>query len=180
MLIAAITLGVLLAVAVAGIGVYAKISDSRQRAAVEAAEQARRTGPLPLAPVPAPKAGSPECAAVLAALPRELTVHHDRVPRRPLAEPVPPASVAWGDAGHDPATVRCGMDAPAELTPTSQLLDVSGVSWLRIDQGGDTSWLAVDRPVYVALTVPADAGTGPLQDLSDVLGRTLPKKPVFG
>jgi hypothetical protein len=178
-LIVAITLGALLALAVAGIGAYGWYSENQAQQAATAAEQARRTGPLALAPIPAPKAATPECAAVLAALPRELAVGGERVPRRALAEPAPAATVAWGDAKHDPVTVRCGIGAPAELTPTAQLVDVSGVSWLEINQGGDTSWLAVDRPVYVALSAPEGTGTGPLQDIAAILRDTLPKQPVF-
>ncbi|SDW77728.1 Protein of unknown function [Saccharopolyspora shandongensis] len=179
MLIVAITLGALLALAVAGVGAYGWYGEHQAQQAQAEAEAARRTGPLPLAPVPAPKASSPECAAVLQALPRELAVGDALVPRRALAEPAPAGTVAWGDAKHDPLTVRCGIDAPQELTPTAQLLDVSGVSWLEINQGGDTSWLAVDRPVYVALTAPEGTGTGPIQDLSEILRNTLPKQPVF-
>ncbi|MDA3643433.1 DUF3515 domain-containing protein [Saccharopolyspora indica] len=179
MLIVAITLGALLALAVAGIGTYGWYSARQEQQAAEAAEQARRTGPLALAPIPAPEAESPECAAVVGALPRELKVGDALVPRRALAQPAPPATIAWGDGDHDPITVRCGIDAPAELTPTAQLVDVSGVSWLEINQGGDTSYLAVDRPVYVALSVPGGTGTGPLQDLSAILGEKLPKQPVF-
>ncbi|RRO16350.1 DUF3515 domain-containing protein [Saccharopolyspora rhizosphaerae] len=149
------------------------------REEAEAAAAARRTGPLAAAPIPAPEAQSPECASVMSALPAALTVEGTPVPRRPLAEPAPAATVAWGDAGHDPITVRCGIDAPAELTPTSPLVEVSGVSWLEINQGGDSSWLAVDRPVYVALSAPADIGTGPLQDLSNLIGQKLPEQPVF-
>ncbi|MCI2423790.1 DUF3515 domain-containing protein [Saccharopolyspora sp. K220] len=178
-LIVAIALGALLALAVVGIGAYGWYGEHQAQQAATAAEQARRTGPLALAPVPAPKAATPECAAVLAALPGELAVGGELVPRRALAEPAPAAAVAWGDAEHDPVMVRCGIDAPAELTPTAQLLDVSGVSWLEINQGGDTSWLAVDRPVYIALSAPQDTGTGPLQDLSQILRKTLPKQPVF-
>ncbi|GAA4619538.1 hypothetical protein GCM10023108_44990 [Saccharopolyspora hordei] len=179
MLIVAITLGAVLALAVAGIGTYGWYTSRQEQQAAHAAVEARRTGPLALAPIPAPEAGSPECAAVTGALPQQLVVGGAPVPRRELAQPAPAATVAWGDAAHDPITVRCGIDAPAELTPTAQLVDVSGVSWLKIDQGGDTSWLAVDRPVYVALTVPGGTGTGPLQDLSALLRDTLPKRPVF-
>ncbi|MER6990451.1 DUF3515 domain-containing protein [Saccharopolyspora hirsuta] len=175
----AITLGALLALAVAGIGTYGWYTARQEQQAAEAAEQARRTGPLALAPIPAPEAESAECAAVIGALPRELKVGDAAVPRREVAQPAPAATIAWGDAEHDPITVRCGIDAPAELTPTSQLVDVSGVSWLEINQGGDTSWLAVDRPVYVALSVPGGTGTGPLQDLSAILREKLPKQPVF-
>ncbi|WP_324264357.1 DUF3515 domain-containing protein [Saccharopolyspora mangrovi] len=178
-LIIAIALGVLLAAGVAGVGVYGWYGEHRLREEARAAEAARRTGPLAAPPIPAPKAQSAECASVMSALPAELTIGGAPVPRRPLAEPAPAATVAWGDAEHDPVTVRCGIDAPAELTPTSQLMDVSGVSWLEINQGGDSSWLAVDRPVYVALSAPADTGTGPLQDLSSLIKATLPEQPVF-
>ena len=101
------------------------------------------------------------------------------MPRREIAQPAPAAAVAWGDADHDPVTLRCGIGSPAELTPTSQLMVVNGVSWFEINEGGNVSWLAVDRGVRVALTAPADIGTGPLQEVSDVLSRTLPKRPVF-
>ncbi|MFD0490841.1 DUF3515 domain-containing protein [Saccharopolyspora erythraea] len=178
-LVVAIALGALLAVSVAALGLYVQHVGDQERQAQEAAQKARRTGPLALPPIPAAEAGTPECAKVVAALPRDLRLGESPVPRRALAEPVPPATVVWGDAEHDPVTVRCGIDAPAELTPTSKLVDISGVSWLEISEGGRSSWLAVDRPVYVALTVPAGSGSGPVQDLSQILRDTLPKQPVF-
>lgn len=178
MLIAAISLAALLALAVAALGVIGGQGVLGGRGE-DAGQQASRRGPLPLPPVPAPKAGAPQCSEVLSALPGELLIGGDHVPRRPLAQPAPPGAVAWGDAEHDPVVVRCGLEAPAELTPTSQLADISRVEWLDLSEAGTTSWLAVDRPVYVALTAPGDAGTGPVQDLSAVLARTLPKQPAF-
>ena len=179
-MIVAIALGVLLAIGVAALGLLGHRAQRQQQQAVEAEQQARRAGPLALPPIPAPKADTPECAKVVAALPRELLIGAARVPRRELVQPAPPATVAWGDAGHDPVTARCGMDAPSELTPSSQLAEVSGVSWLEIREGDTSTWLAVDRPVYVAVTVPQGSGTGPVQDISAILRNTLPKKPVFG
>jgi hypothetical protein len=178
-LIVAIALGALLAVGVAAVGLVTESGNQQQREDAAAEQLTQRTGPLALPPVPAPKAGTPECAAVLAALPPELIINGARVPRRELAQPAPTGAVAWGDAGHDPVTVRCGVDAPAELTATSPLIDISGVSWLRIAEGGTTSWLAADRPVYVVLTVRENSGSGPVQDLSAILRGTLPKKNVF-
>lgn len=178
-LIVALVLSGLLAVGVGALGLVSWYSQKQQRDAVVAEQQARRSGPLALPPVPAPDAGGPECSKLLAALPPELVLDGEPVPRRPLAEPAPPGTVAWGDAEHDPVTVRCGMPAPAELTPTSPLVDISGVSWLRLSEAGNTSWLAVDRPVHVALTAPANSGSGPVQDLSGLIRRTMPKQPVF-
>jgi hypothetical protein len=40
------------------------------------------------------------------------------------------------------------------------------------------SYIAVDRPVYVAVTTPVDSGSGPLQAVSDVVRTTLPAAPV--
>ena len=74
------------------------------------------------------------------------------------------------------------LPRPAELTPTSALLEVNGVRWLQLDDGlpdpVQVSYIAVDRPVYVALTTPVDAGSAPLQHLSDVVRETLPATAV--
>lgn len=76
--------------------------------------------------------------------------------------------------------LRCGLDRPAELTPTAQLRVVNGVQWLEVPGEGTATWYAVDRPVFVALTIPGDAGTGPLQDLSTLIGSKLkPQPPKF-
>jgi Protein of unknown function (DUF3515) len=133
--------------------------------------------PLALPAVAAPAAGSPECAALLAALPPHLLSGPDRLDRRPLAEPAPLGAAAWGA---DPtAVLRCGLDRPAELIPTAALLEVSGVQWLRLRGPDSTStWVAVDRSVYVALTLSDDSGTGPLQDVSAVIRSTLDERPV--
>ena len=102
----------------------------------------------------------------------------DMLPRRELAAPAPLATVAWGDAKHDPVVLRCGLERPGELTPTSQLRVISDVQWLQVPGSGSSTWFVVDRAVYVALTVPYDAGTGPLQDVSTTVRDLLPKQPV--
>ncbi|MHA6805358.1 DUF3515 domain-containing protein [Salinifilum ghardaiensis] len=178
-LIAAIALSAVLALVVAGLGAYSRYTEHQRQQAVERAEQARRSGPLAMPPVPAPAAGGPECARVVEALPESLEIGGQQVPRRAIAQPAPDGAVAWGDADHDPITLRCGVPAPAELRPTSPLVEVNGVRWLEINQAGDTTWLAVDRSVYVALTLPAGSGSAPLQDLANVLGSSLPEGEVF-
>ena len=50
--------------------------------------------------------------------------------------------------------------------------------WLPIDGAGATTYLAVDRPVRVALTVPDGTGTGPWQELSRIVAATLPERPI--
>ena len=60
---------------------------------------------------------------------------------------------AWA-ADPVPLVLRCGLPRPAELTPTSALLEVNGVRWLTLTDGALVTSIAVDRPVYVAFTAP--------------------------
>lgn len=132
-------------------------------------------GPLPLVSIPAPQAKAQPCTDVIDGAPRRLESAGQRLPRRELAEPAPPATIAWGL--DNPVVLRCGLDRPPELKRTSQLRVINGVQWLRVPgDGGSATWYVVDRPVYLALTVPGDAGTGPLQLTSDVVGETLPQR----
>ena len=43
---------------------------------------------------------------------------------------------------------------------------------------GYTTWFAVDRPVYVALTLPQGSGPTPIQEISDAIAKSLPAKPI--
>jgi hypothetical protein len=81
--------------------------------------------------------------------------------------------VAWGGekaaSGRpedQPVVLRCGLPAPAELGPTSPLLDVDGVDWLELPGAGTTTWVTADRAVFVGLTLPDGIGSGPIQDVS--------------
>lgn len=133
-------------------------------------------GPLAVPAVPAPAAGSAECSALVVALPRRLQSGATQLERRTLASPAPQGTAAWG--AQRPAVLRCGLDRPAELTRTAQLLEISGVRWLTLAGEGQSTWVAVDRPVYVALTLPDGAGTGPLQGVSSAIVASLPSRPV--
>jgi hypothetical protein len=139
---------------------------------------ADHSGPLALVPVPAPEAESGECDALLNGLPTQLVSNGATLPRRELAAPAPASALAWGDATHEPVVLRCGLERPRELNPTSSTRVISDVQWLEVSEGGSATWYVVDRPVYVALTVPSDAGTGPLQDISTTIRDTLAKGPV--
>ncbi|WAL64275.1 DUF3515 domain-containing protein [Amycolatopsis cynarae] len=133
-------------------------------------------GPLALVPVPAPQADSPECDRILAALPAELASDGTKLSRRELAQPAPPATVAWGSP--EAVVVRCGLERPGDLTPTSSLRAVSGVQTLLAEGDGSSTWYVVDRAVYLGVTVPASAGTGPLQQLLETVSNTLPAVPL--
>ncbi|GAA3575334.1 DUF3515 domain-containing protein [Amycolatopsis ultiminotia] len=133
-------------------------------------------GPLPLVAVPAPQADAAGCTTLLAAAPAALTSNGKQLARRPLADPAPRATAAWG--ADNPVVLRCGLDRPQELTRTAQLRVINGVQWLQVTEDNAATWYVVDRAVYVALTVPDSAGTGPLQLVSDLVSAKLPVSPV--
>jgi hypothetical protein len=180
----ALALPLLLAVAVAAAAVagrvqgveVAGIGGGGTGSTGPSAPAAPETDPIALVPVDAPDSGGSDCAALLAALPAELPAGGGTLPARPLASPAPPGTRAWAAAPR-PVVLRCGLTRPVELTPTSVLLEVNGVRWLRLDDGVPdpmiVSYVAVDRPVYVVLTAPTDAGTGPLQAVADVVRQSL-------
>ena len=133
------------------------------------------TRPLALPPVEAPDAGTPPCTQLLAALPPTLPASPAPLPRLALRPPAPTGAAAWaGPGGGDPVVLRCGLPRPAELTPTSALIVINGVSWLDLSQPDRDTFIAVDRPVYLAVTVPRGLGTGPVQTVSDIVRATLP------
>ncbi len=78
--------------------------------------------------------------------------------------------------------MRCGLPRPPEFDQASPLSVVDGVQWFEISgasQGIEAStWYAVDRGVYVALTVPNGSGPTPLQDASAAVSEALPQKPL--
>ena len=99
--------------------------------------------------------------------------------RAELAFPAPPGVAAWRiDATSEPVILRCGLERPDDFVVGSPLQVVDEVSWFRVAEADRVTWFAVDRPVYVALTLPQDSGPTPIQELSDVIAKTLPAKPI--
>ncbi|MCP2260933.1 Protein of unknown function (DUF3515) [Streptoalloteichus tenebrarius] len=177
----ALGLAVVLAGAVAVAGILSGSTDSDQPASGASGPATPRpnaSGPLTVTATPAPQAGAEQCSALLGALPAELPVPNGTLPRRQLAEPAPVGTAAWGGAEYDPVVLRCGVPRPASLVQTSQLTVVNGVSWLSDYSPAGVLWTVVDRPVYVAVNLPEASGTGPIQELSSVVRRTLPEQPV--
>jgi hypothetical protein len=139
--------------------------------------------PVAIASVPAPKAGSAECRALLDTLPQQLGDYR----RAAAADPAPAGAAAWTADG-EPVILRCGLDRPGEFVVGSPIQVVDAVQWFRVgeagagnepaaDQGRST-WFAVDRPVYVALTLPQGSGPTPIQTVSEAIAKSLPAKPI--
>ncbi|GAC1407258.1 MAG: DUF3515 domain-containing protein [Mycobacterium sp.] len=142
---------------------------------VYASHQESPTGHQPVAveETPAPKAGTAECHTLLGALPDRLGGYE----RAPAAEPSPPGVVAWSSDG-EPVVVRCGVDRPAGFVVGSPIQMVDAVQWFEVTEQRRSTWFAVDRPVYVALTLPPGSGPTPIQTLSETIAKTLPPEPI--
>ncbi|WP_433734510.1 DUF3515 domain-containing protein [Nocardia sp. CA-129566] len=146
-------------------------------AAVLARRAPTEREPLVLGPVPAPAAAGPACTALLPALPVDLGDYT----KSTLVEPAPPATRAWQRKdGGDPIVLRCGLERPLEFNRASALQIVNGVQWFEVRDAAAkaSTWFAVDRETYIALTVPDGSGPTPLQGVSDTITANLPAKPI--
>lgn len=135
--------------------------------------------PVPIAPVPAPMADSPQCRALLDALPEQLGDYR----RVPAVEPAPAGTAAWQQAPDaEPVILRCGLDRPAEFVVGAPIQVVDPVQWFKVSDPGTTegrsTWFAVDRPVYIALTLPSGSGPTPIQQISEAIAKTIPARPI--
>lgn len=136
--------------------------------------------PVILAEVPAPAADSDECTTLLAALPEEL----GDLERADIVDPAPAGAAAWRTAGtlDDPVVLRCGLERPLDFDQAAALQLVNDVQWFQVSgeaMGLDSStWYAVDRSVYLALTLPDGTGPTPLQVISDTITENLPQQAI--
>jgi hypothetical protein len=133
--------------------------------------------PVALGTVPAPAAESPECAALVEALPENLGDFE----RAELMDPAPAGAAAWQADEAKEVVLRCGVDRPLEFNAASALTVIDAVQWFEVpgEEGLDAStWFAVDRGVYVALTVPHGSGPTPLQDASAAISGALEQRPL--
>ena len=132
-------------------------------------EPAIANPPLPVSDgVGQPGANTPACTSLMSALPDTVA----GTSRRTLEGAVN-AVAAWGD----PAVIlRCGIDSPQELTCSAALVQVNGVSWLQLTDAGldSTTYIAADRSVRIAVTVPTGSGSGAIGQLSQIVAATLP------
>lgn len=151
---------------------------------VTKAQRAPEAPPVAIAAFPAPQASSPDCERLIAALPGQLGDFGRVTP----ADPVPAGTAAWTTAdGGEPVVLRCGLDRPADFVIGAPIQVVNAVQWFQAPetatepppadapaQGYRSTWYTVDRPVYVALTLPPASGPTPIQLMSDLIATTLP------
>ena len=160
------------ALAVATIGVILAIAASREAP----------PHPVAVAAVPAPQAEDAACRSMMGSLPQRLGDYQ----RAPLEQPAPQGAAAWRTGpDSDPIVLRCGLDRPAEFVLGSPIQVVDRVQWFQVrseqqsaGDAGRSTWYTVDRPVYVALTLPTGSGPTPIQRLSEVIDHSIAAAPI--
>lgn len=133
--------------------------------------------PLALGAVPAPEAEGEACNTLVSTLPAELGEYT----ASELAEPAPPATRAWQHPdGGEPIVLRCGLDRPLEFNRAAPVQMVDQVQWFEVRDTATaaSTWFAVDRGSYIALTVPDSSGPTPLQIASETITAQLPAQPL--
>ena len=153
-----------LVLAIGTIGVILAIATTRHH-----------TDPVVVGAVPAPQAQDPLCRTLIDALPQRLGDYA----REQLAQPAPIGAAAWRPSGAgDPVVLRCGLERPTDFVVGSPIQVVDRVQWFQVSQDQRTTWYTVDRAVYVALTLPQGSGPTPIQQLSELIDRDLPARPI--
>lgn len=153
-----------LVIAIGTIGVILGVAATRHR-----------TAPAVIAAVPAPHAQDPACRKLIDALPQRL----GDFTRAQVVQPAPVGAAAWQPAGAgDPVVLRCGLERPSDFVVGSPIQVVDRVQWFEVSQDQRTTWYAVDREVYVALTLPQGSGPTPIQQLSELIDRLMPAHPA--
>lgn len=134
--------------------------------------------PVAIVSVPAPQADSEPCRALLGVLPDRL----DDYERAPVADPAPPGAAAWQrrsiDELADTVILRCGLERPPDFVAGTPVQMVDDVAWFRVADEGRSTWITVDRPAFVALTLRDGSGSGPIQLVSAAVAKTMPAVPI--
>ncbi|MBV8863522.1 MAG: DUF3515 domain-containing protein [Mycobacterium sp.] len=139
--------------------------------------------PVTIPAIAAPHAQDPACRALLEALPQRLGDYQ----RASTVQPTPAGTAAWRAEANgveaEPVVLRCGLDRPGDFVLGSPIQVVDRVQWFnetdrQSGRADRSTWYTVDRPVYVALTLPSGSGPTPIQQLSDLIDHTIPAVPI--
>lgn len=115
---------------------------------------------------PTTKSSGLDCAAMLSDLPPTVADQ----PRRLVADKL---AGAWGDP---PIILRCGVEKPVALKPTSECHEVDGVGWLAEQTSDGYVFTTIGRRHYASLEVPSDyePAANALADIAGTIGKHLP------
>jgi hypothetical protein len=124
--------------------------------------------PVTVTPPPSNAASEQPCAKVVGSLPLRLAGQNVRAT---ATNPASPFVVAWGN----PAIVlRCGVNRPAAMVPTTPFVVVDTVNFLVVRSKTQTVWTAVDRAAFIEVTVPNSYSQPPMGPIADVIAKELP------
>lgn len=131
----------------------------------------RPSVPVPIESYAAVDGTAEECAGFIEALPEKFDGFGDKE--------VDGDTVRW-PATSGTLTLRCGVERPADLNPSSSLQVVHPVQWYMTETEADRgqAFVCVDHRPYVALWVPVEAGNGPITDISALIAELLPRGPI--
>lgn len=130
----------------------------------------------PVKTMSASQQASPDCAKLIAALPETF----DGFEKRETSDN---GMASWppGDQVPGPVQLRCGVDRPESLSPTSGLQVVDPVQWFLVSSETEARgflWYAVDHRPYVAIWLPENVGNGPIQQISTLIDENLPRASI--
>jgi hypothetical protein len=93
--------------------------------------------------------------------------------RREVSDPSPYVAV-WGQDAL--VVLRCGVERPAALTPSAQVLEVNGVDWLPESFERGMVFTTAGRQTYVEVQVPIELRpeARALVDLADAVEQAVP------
>jgi len=92
------------------------------------------------------------CAALAKHLPATVEGQN-----RDRTSPDSPLAAAWGK---HPIVLTCGVGTPAELDPEAEAVYANGVAWLPVQQSDGWEFYAIQRAVYIEVSVPSAYNLG--------------------
>ncbi|MCW2529989.1 MAG: hypothetical protein JWM76_4849 [Pseudonocardiales bacterium] len=121
------------------------------------------------APIQLPDASSTLCTAMVAGLPVSL----GPLAPRTVKPPVGPFVAAWGDPS---VVMRCGVARPKDLYAGSsaQVYVVNAVGWLQTKTATNDVFVAIDRAVYIEVTIPIKLSFQPLPIFATAISKAMP------
>lgn len=105
---------------------------------------------------------------LLADLPADVA----RQERREVAQDVPAA--AWGEV---PIVLRCGVEAPEALTPSSPCYEVEEIGWFEEEIADGRRFTTIGREAFVSVDVPLEVqpSADALVDLAPSIVKHVPE-----
>ena len=119
--------------------------------------------------------GAGQCTDFIAKLPAQLGDFNDKT--------IDDTTVRWRKEGSAPLVLKCGVQRPEALEPTSALQVINPIQWFLTDSLDDAgqAYVSVDHRPYIAVWVPLRAGNAPITDLSALIAENLTPAPLdFG